>query len=284
MRPIWLIAKSVLIEAIRRREIYVIVLAAVGLILGTAGFRFLGFQGMSKFYREICLQIMNLATALAVIILAARQLPREFENRTIYPLLAKPVSRLSFLAGKFAGVMLAGLFCYSIFIALFLSGMAFLGIQAGWGLFLQAVYLQVLALMILGALSFMLSLLLNIDAAITVSILIYALGGTVSSTIDYVYDTVRYAGAFTLPGGAQTSIGEILMRVLNYGVPQMTLLDLSAKVVHANDITEKGGQVVEVIRWTPVAGWVLVQLTLYAAFYIALYLALAHRMFSRRAL
>jgi len=91
MRAIFLIAKSVLIEAIRRKEIYVIVLVAVCIILATGTVRFFGYQTMSKFYREVSMQIMNLATALTVIILAARQLPREFENRTIYPLLAKPV-------------------------------------------------------------------------------------------------------------------------------------------------------------------------------------------------
>lgn len=274
MRSIFLIAKSVLIEAVRRREIYVIVLVAVCVILATGTVRFFGYQTMSKFYREVSLQIMNLATALTVIILAARQLPREFENRTIYPLLAKPVGRSAFLAGKFLGVLLAGLFCYSIFILLFLGGMFYLGASLSWGLFFQAVYLQVLALTVVASLAFMLSLIFNIDAAITVCSLIFILGGTVSTVIDYVYEMVKETGP----------LGKGLMYVLNYGVPQLTLFDLSAKVVHATDISMTEGKMTTVIRWTPVPAWVLGELTLYAAFFVVIYLVVAQVIFSRRAL
>jgi ABC-type transport system involved in multi-copper enzyme maturation permease subunit len=286
MRSIWLIAKSVLIEAIRRREIYVIVLAAVGVILATGSVKFFGFQGMGKFYREISLQIMNLATAFTVIVLASRQLPREFENRTIYPLLAKPVGRATFLAGKFLGVILAGLFCYVIFIALFLAGMLYLGTSLSWTLFLEAVYLQILALLVLASLSFMLSLLFNIDAAITVSILIFVLGGTVSSSIDYVYDSVKDFGRFHIPGFgmAGISVGGLLMRLLNYGIPQLTLFDLSGKVVHATEMSGPSVSSGMVTRWTAVDPWVLGGLTLYAVAFMTLYLGIAHWMFKRRAL
>ena len=274
MRAVWLIAKSVLIEAVRRKEIYAIVLVAVCVILATGTVRFFGFQTMSKFYREISLKIMDLATALTVIILAARQLPREFENRTIYPLLAKPVGRSTFLAGKFLGALLAGLFCYSIFILLFLGGMYYLKAGLSWGLFLQAVYLQVLALTVVASLAFMLSLLFNIDAAITVCSLIFVLGGTVSAAIDYVYDSVKHTGA----------LGKGLMVVLNYGVPQLTLFDLSAKVVHATDLAVKGGESVLVTRWTPLDAWVMGGLTLYAAGFVLVYLVVAQIIFARRAL
>lgn len=280
MRPICLIAKTVWIEAIRRKEIYVIVLVVAGILLATGSMRFFGFTGMTKFYREISLQMMNLATALTVILLASRQLPREFERRTIYPLLAKPVSRLEFLAGKFIGVLGAGLLCYAIFILLFLTGMAWLDAPFSWGLFLQSVYLQVLALSVVASLSFMLSLLFNVDAAITVSTLVFVLGGTVSATIDFIHESV----AAFIPLGGGLSVGEIFMKAMNYGVPQLTLFDLSAKVVHATDWAIKNGEQVVVIRWTPVESWVLGALTLYASFFVLAYLLISHLLFSRRAL
>ena len=37
----------------------------------------------------------------------ARQIPAERENRTIFPLLAKPVTRAQVVAGKFLGCWLA---------------------------------------------------------------------------------------------------------------------------------------------------------------------------------
>jgi ABC-type transport system involved in multi-copper enzyme maturation permease subunit len=272
MRAIRLIAKTVLVEAVRRKEIYVIVLLVVASILLAGTVRFFGFQGMSKFYREVSLRVMNLATALTVIVLAARQLPREFESRTIYPLLAKPVGRTAFLAGKFVGVLLAGLFCYAIFIFLFLCGIKYLDAELNWALFAQFVYLQILALGVLASTAFMLSLLLNVDAAVTVSVLLFGLGGALSSAIDYVYDTVKDIGAFYLPGSDKlVSVGDAFMRLLNYGIPQFSLFDLSSKVIHEN-------------KWGPVDAWVLVYLTLYALFFLALYLGLSLQLFRRRAL
>lgn len=280
MRSIGLIAKTVWIEAIRRKEIYVIVLVVAAILLAAGSMRFFGFREMTKFYREISLQMMNLATALTVILLASRQLPREFERRTIYPLLAKPVSRAAFLIGKFIGVLGAGLFCYAIFILLFLLGMAWLDASLSWGLFLQAVYLQVLALSVVASLSFLLSLLFNVDAAITVSTLIFVLGGTVSATIDFIHESV----STFIPLGEGLSVGEIFMKALNYGIPQMTLFDLSAKVVHATDWVMKNGEQVNVVRWAPVESWVLGALTLYASFFVLSYLLFSYCLFSRRAL
>lgn len=262
---------------------YVIILLVVSVILLTGSVKFFGFEGMSKFYREVSLKIMNIATALMVIVLAARQLPREFENRTIYPLLAKPVSRTAFLAGKFLGVMLAGIFCYFIFIVLFLAGMAYLGISLSWGLFLQGIYLQILAFLIVASLSFMLSLIFNIDAAITVSLLVFLLGGTVSSAIDYIHNYVKQFGSISL-GSMSVSVGDVLMRILNYGVPQLSLFDLTGKVVHATELKTTAEQVTEITRWTGIPAWVLGALTLYALAFSGVYLLIAHLLFKRRPL
>ncbi|MCA9446334.1 MAG: ABC transporter permease subunit [Candidatus Omnitrophica bacterium] len=275
MRSIWLIAKSVLIEAVRRKEIYVIVLMAVGVILMTGTVKFFGYEGMNKFYRDVSLKIMNITAALTVVVLAARQLPREFEKRTIYPLLAKPVGRSTFLAGKFLGVVLAGAFCYGLFVILFLGGMKFLGATLNWGLFAQTVFLQMLALCVVAAMAFMLSLLFNVDAAITVTVLVFALGGALSAAIDYIYDSMRTVIPFTAPWidghWYATSLGDVFMRFLNLAVPQLTLFDLSGKLIHEN-------------VWGPVPTWVILQLTLYAGVYLLLFLGVSQILFSRRAL
>ncbi|MCA9413461.1 MAG: ABC transporter permease subunit [Candidatus Omnitrophica bacterium] len=275
MRSIWLIAKSVLIEAVRRKEIYVIVLMAVGVILMTGTVKFFGYEGMNKFYRDVSLKIMNITAALTVVVLAARQLPREFEKRTIYPLLAKPVGRSTFLTGKFLGVVLAGAFCYGLFVILFLGGMKFLGATLNWGLFAQTVFLQMLALYVVAAMAFMLSLLFNVDAAITVTVLVFALGGALSAAIDYIYDSMRTVIPFTAPWidghWYATSLGDVFMRFLNLAVPQLTLFDLSGKLIHEN-------------VWGPVPTWVILQLTLYAGVYLLLFLGVSQILFSRRAL
>jgi len=256
MKKTWLIAKTVLIEALRRKEIYVIVLLSVSLIglLGTV--RFFNIEGLGKFYREIALKLMSVATALTVVVLAARQLPREFKNRTVLPLMAKPVSRMSFLLGKFLGVMLAAGFCYALFIAVFLIGHVYLRTPVHWALLLQSVYLQGLAFAVVASLAFLLSLVLNLDAAVTLSALLYILGQIFTSALSYIYD---YVSAF----------GQAVLLFLNFIIPQLTLFDISSKVVHGN-------------TWSPIEMWAMRDLTLYAGGYIVVFLGLSYVIFRRR--
>lgn len=257
LRNLWLVAKTIAIEAVRRKEIYAIVLVSLVLIGGLRMVKFFDLEGLGKFYREISLKLMNVATALTVILLAARQLPREFQNRTLYPLLAKPIGRNNFLLGKFLGVMFAAAFCYGLFMIVFLIGSMTIKLPINNELFLQFIYLQFWNFAVLGGMAFMLSLLLNIDAAITISILLYLSSHVLMTLMSYIYD---YLDLWQ----------QTLILGLHFIVPQLTLFDLSAKVVH------------EV--WPPIASWAIWVLTGYAAVYTILYLSASCLLFRRRAL
>lgn len=258
MRAIRLIAQTIIIEAIRRREIYAVVVLACLLIAGTGSLRFFDIPGQSKFHSEIALMIMGLAAAVTVTVLAARQLPREFTQRTIHTLLAKPVHRAQFLIGKFLGVLGAGVFCYGIFALIFVIGSAWMGRPPHMGLFLQHLWLQTGAMAILIALAFTLSLLADMDTAVTITLLIYLLSRVMSSTVTMIYE---YVGGF----------GQFILKILNYIIPQMHLLSLSSKVVN-DDI------------WDPIPLGAMIALTAYAAAFTVVFLTIAWLLFRRRPL
>lgn len=258
MRKLWLIARAVLLEAVRRKEIYAVVLISLLIIGGVLMLDFFELRGISKFYREVALKVMSAATAVTTVVLAARQLSREFENRTIYPLLAKPVSRWTFLLGKLLGVMLAAGFCLGLFLAVFLAGSLYLKASIPWHLVVQYAYLQMLMMLILASLSFWLSLVLNLDAAITVGILLYVTSAVITSATAFLYDWV-------------TGVGRGLLVVLNYLLPQLTLFDLSAKTVHAE-------------FWPALSLATMSQLTAYAGVFVVVYMGLAMLSFRRRPL
>jgi ABC-type transport system involved in multi-copper enzyme maturation permease subunit len=263
LRNIGLIAGTLLLEAWRRKEIYVIVFVTTALLVGLRFVQFFEMEGLGKFYREISLKAMNVTTALTVILLSARQLPREFSLRTIYPLLAKPIGRFEFLLGKFIGVMLAGMFCYGLFMAVFLLGSLTLRAPVQHTLFVQSVYLQLLSLAVVAALSFLVSMIANTDAAITLSALLYISSQILMNLMSEIYDYV---------GAAQRAF----LLALHYIIPQLTLFDASAKVIHSVD----EGQVV----WGPLSVRVMTTLTLYALAYMSLYLGLAWLFFRRKPL
>lgn len=258
MRSIWLIARSVLVEAVRRKEIYAIVLVSVLLIGAVMTVNFFKLEGLAKFYREMGLKIMSIATALTVVVLATRQLPREFESRTIYPLLAKPISRFRFLVGKILGVMLAALFCYALFMVVFIAGTYWLHGSIRWGLLGQFLYLQMVLMLILATLSFWLSLLLNLDAAITMGIIFYFMSSIITAATTYLYDTA-------------TAFGKLGLRILTYLLPQLTLFDLTEKVVHSE-------------AWTPLSLRIIAELTLYGGVFAGIYLLLALVWFRKKPL
>ena len=250
--------KTVLIESVRRKEIYVVVLISLILIGTIMSINFFDMPGLIKFYRETALRIMSLAAAVTVIVLASRQLPREFEKRTIYPLLAKPVGRGTFLLGKFLGVILAAAFCFGIFMSIFIGGTIYLGVAIPWVHLIQYFYLQMWAMAILTLLGFFLSLLLNLDAAITMGIIFYLTANILTEGISFIYD---FMGGF----------GKAVVIILNYSIPQLSILDFSEKTVHAE-------------IWQPLPPLLLFYLTLYAFAFAALYFFLTLLLFRRREL
>jgi ABC-type transport system involved in multi-copper enzyme maturation permease subunit len=252
----WLIAKSVLIEAIRRREIYVIVLLAsllIGLIVSS---NFYDLDGITKIYREVALRVMSLATALTVIVLAARQLPREFEARTIYPLLARPISRTTFMLGKLLGVFMAAAFCLGMFMTVYAVGSVHLSGIIHWPLFLQFIYLQLIMMLVLATLSFLMSLIFSLGATITLGVLFYIIGVTYSTMMLTLYDSAA-AGL------------QFVFRILTYITPQLVLFDLTDRSVHAE-------------IWSPLSSVAMMQLTVYSGVFCVVYFAWASVLFRRR--
>lgn len=256
IRRMTLVARTIFIEAIRRKEIYVIVLVTVALLFAASFIRFFDLKSLEKFYTEVSLKVMSVATMLTVIVLGARQLPREFERRTIYPLLAKPITRFEFMMGKFLGVVSAGVFCLAMFMLIFLFGRLLNGETVPLVLFTQFVYLQILLIGIIAALSFLLSLVAALDATITIVALIYMLGHVLTNALIVIYDFTE-------------GVGRVVLKVLNYVVPQPALFDLSGRMVH---------------HWAAPSAMAMLALTGYALLFIIPFLGVSFLLLRRRPL
>lgn len=257
-RALWVLARSVMLEAIRRKEIYLLVAACLLLIGLATSIDFFGLGGLVKFYRETALRLMGTFTALAVVLLAVRQLPREFEQRTIYPLLARPLPRGLFVLGKGLGVMGAALFCYALFMLIYVPGVWYLEGDLAWGLLGQHIYLQILQMGLLTSGAFLLSLLFSPDAALTLGLLLYFASGLIGQVAVTLYELTN-------------AIGRLLLHAVTYALPQFVLFDLSGKVLHSE-------------IWSPLSWPVVAALTGYAVVYGGLYGWGAYALFRRRPL
>jgi ABC-type transport system involved in multi-copper enzyme maturation permease subunit len=160
MNIIFALAGVVIKELYRRKDFYVlfVLTAAITLVMGSLSF--FNEEKIVRYVKDICLLLIWISSLVIAVTTAARQLPAEKESRTIFPLLAKPVSRAQVMLGKFAGCWLAAGMALVIFYLFF-------GITSGLReghlpvfQYLQALWLHwmmlgiVIALVLLGSVVF----------------------------------------------------------------------------------------------------------------------------------
>src|SRR6478609_4234995 len=118
MSKISAIAGVVLKEMHRRKDFYVLFIITVLLSLIMASVNFFNEEKIVRYLKEISLLLIWVVSLIIAVTTAARQIPAEREARTLFPLLAKPVTRSQVLLGKFFGCWLAcggTLICFYLF-------------------------------------------------------------------------------------------------------------------------------------------------------------------------
>ncbi|MBP9900934.1 MAG: ABC transporter permease subunit [Verrucomicrobiota bacterium] len=107
MNNVMAISGIVVKELYRRKDFYVlfVLTALITLLLGSVSF--FNDAKIVRYLKEVCLLLIWISSLVIAIGTAARQIPAERESRTIFPLLAKPVTRGQFIMGKFLGCWLA---------------------------------------------------------------------------------------------------------------------------------------------------------------------------------
>src|SRR6267154_6672917 len=107
MNTILALSGVVIKELYRRKDFYVlfVLTAVITLLLGSVSF--FNDAKIARYLKEVVLLLIWVAALVIAITTTARQIPAERENRTIFPLLAKPVTRAQVIVGKFAGCWFA---------------------------------------------------------------------------------------------------------------------------------------------------------------------------------
>ncbi len=123
-RSVQLVGRGVFIELLRRKDLYVLAFFMGLFLLGVAIVRLVGIENAATatFLLNLGLTLAYFSAHLLTLLLTARQMPDEVENRTLYPLLAKPLERRHLLAGKWAAATAGGTLVYA---ALFLVAWGF---------------------------------------------------------------------------------------------------------------------------------------------------------------
>jgi ABC-type transport system involved in multi-copper enzyme maturation permease subunit len=94
-------------ELWRRKDFYVLFVLTALITVAMGSLTFFNEAGVVRYVKELCLLLIWVSSLVIAVTTAARQIPFERENRTLLPLLAKPVTRAQVVLGKFWGCWLA---------------------------------------------------------------------------------------------------------------------------------------------------------------------------------
>ena len=160
MNNIFAVAGIVVKELYRRKDFYVLFILTIVICLIMASVNIFNDNQIIRYLKELCLLLIWVSSLVIAITTTARQIPAEREQRTLLPLLAKPLSRSQLIFGKFLGCWLACglvLICFYVFFGALAASR-----EHAWPLlnYFQAAFLHwvmlgvVIALTLLGSLVF----------------------------------------------------------------------------------------------------------------------------------
>jgi Cu-processing system permease protein len=254
MSAILAVARGTFREAVRDRVLFLVVGFGVIVLVFS---RLLSPIAMGEGNRntiDLGLSTLGLLGIVIVALVGTGLVHKEIERRTIHVVLSRPVSRASYLIGKWAG--LSG----TMGAAVLAMGAILLAVSVAMrgpevvGPVTQAVFLLALANMVLAALAVLFSSLSTPILSVVYTLGLYATGYWTSDLRDF---------SRQMPG----ALGD-LVRGVSYVLPNLELFNLRSQVAHLE--TAPALQLVLAVG--------------YAAAYVAAVLALAVVAFERREL
>lgn len=253
---IWMVlARGVLLESLRRKDLWVVAILGFLIISAAGMLGFFGITGLEAFAKDLAFTVLGIFSTIVAVLTASRMLPEEIRQRTLYPLLARPISRFDLLMGKLVGAIAVTWLAFWILGALTALALAMFHIRFEL-LMLQYAVVKMMGLALMCAISLALSAFMTPSAAATMGFVL-AFGSTM---------IVR---ALVLAYQTSSPAMQTLFKILNWMVPQYHLFDLGSRASN--------------IGWPPVPLWVVGFLALYALVYGASMVAISWAKFRKQA-
>ena len=236
-----------LLELWRRNDVFGLLVLALALMAPLSLASPFGASGASRYLDEVALLLIWGFSLFIALGTGARLFPPEFESRTIYPLLVRPVSRGRLLLGKYLGAVAASWSALALFYALFAASVRLRGGDVPSACLLQAFALHLGFVALAVALSLLGSLVTSAAANLTLN------GVLVVSMFFFGRRLPDLAANAAAPGS--------WVAYAAYAVaPHVEFFDLRQRVIHG---------------WGAVDAAVFATVMLYALVYVAALLALA---------
>ena len=256
MKQVLAIILCTLRELVRKKDFYVLFIL-MGVFLAFMGSQsYFGVQGPSLYVIDLGYSLAMFSSVIIAVVIAARQLPAEISSKTIYPLLAKPISRPMVIVSKFFGSFVASAVSFSFFFGVFLYFYLRSGVAESYMIVFQGYLLGIFLMGMVTALAVFFSNFLTLSANVTVSMLVYVMIVNFSEQIRSVFVFSR--GVMSFVNG-----------FVYYLLPHFEFYDIRVRVVHS---------------WGDLPCSLVGSIALYTVLYCSALLILSGFLFKRREL
>lgn len=127
MRAIYEIAVNTVMETVRNNVLYIVLFFVVALIALSVFVADWSVFARIQVMEDFGLATMSLAGLLLAVFIGVGMLGREMATKTLYHVVTKPISRVQFVCGKYAGLLTTLLITYAAMSIIFLCTMIYLG-------------------------------------------------------------------------------------------------------------------------------------------------------------
>ncbi|HIK55917.1 MAG TPA: ABC transporter permease subunit [Synechococcales cyanobacterium M55_K2018_004] len=249
------IAVNVFREVIRDRILYLIALFAIALVIAATLLPQLAAGTTAKILLDLGLAAINLLGLVVAVFVGTGLVNKEIEKRTVYVLMAKPVSKTEFIVGKHLGLSAVLAVLLAAMTAIYLLVLTYKGVAFPLEGILLAVLFQFLELSLITAVAILMGVFTSSVLATLLTFAVYLMGHLSRDLV-------------TLGKLSQTPTIERFTQALYLVLPDLARLNLKNQAVYSIELFP-----------SPVE---LGLNALYALVYTALLLAIATFIFSRR--
>lgn len=222
-------------EGLRQRVLCGVVIFALLLMAFAVLISGLFMRDISKIILDLCLSAVNIGGLLIPFFLAINLLSRDIERRTVFTILAKPVSRAQYIIGKYLGICLLTatvmlvLSCatfISVLVGKLMYGQVFFSAFSPWAVII-GILLSFLGLIVLNALVVLWCCVTTSSFIATIlTLFTYLIGQTID-------DVVRFLSVEAYMTGSEVSVTvQYAVKIAKYIFPNLSAFDVKLQAAH----------------------------------------------------
>lgn len=215
MHSLLVVARNTFRETVRDKILYNLIFFALLLIGASVLLGTLTIGEQARIVNDVGLAAINLVGVIIAIFVGIGLVTKEIERRTVYTILARPITRTKFVLGKYVGLVCVGAVNIAIMFTMFLATVWMSGNPIHGSLF-QAVELILVEILLVTALAMFFSTFSSPTLSAIMTIGFYVIGHLTG-------DLKRIAEK------TQSAATEYIMTALYYVCPNLEVLNIKGQ-------------------------------------------------------